>query len=138
MSSACGEPPDSGENASPNAVPASASSSSSASGSADTRTRRRGVVRRGAAKGSGILFTARRTTAFAPAPLTTSEHGAPALRECGDALREVAGGGHLLLDGRLEGQLLGHVAVEPPVELALDARVGARRTRREPLEQRVG
>src|SRR4051812_29137599 len=138
MSSACGEPPDSGENASPKALPVHTRSSISAAGSASAARRRRGRVRRGAAKGSGIVFTARRATSLAPSASTTGEHGLPALEEGRDALGEVAGGGHLLLDGGLELELLAHARVDPVVELALDPGVRARRAAREPLEQRVG
>src|SRR5215211_2475674 len=129
MSSACGEPPDSGENASPKAVPASPRRSSNAIGSAGARTRRKQERVRGAAKGSGIVFTARRTRTLAPGRLTTAEHRLAALDEGGDALGEVAGGGQLLLHGGLERELLGHALVQPVVELALHACVRTSRPR---------
>src|SRR4051794_28583442 len=136
--SACGEPPDSGEKASPNAVAARASGASSATARQSARTRRRRITWGGAPKTRGILFTARRITIRRGWSLTASEHGGPALEERRDALGEVAGARHLLLHRGLQGQLLLHAAEDPGVELALGAGVRARRALREPLEQRVG
>src|SRR3954454_1019648 len=59
------------------------------------------------------------------------------LGERGDALHEVAGGRHLLLDARLELELVVHPAVQPPVELALRAGVGAGRALGQLLSQRT-
>src|SRR5947209_11560732 len=48
------------------------------------------------------------------------------LQEGGCALDEIGAARHLLLDARLELELLLHAGVQPVVELALGARVGAR------------
>ncbi len=53
------------------------------------------------------------------------------------ALEEVARSGRLLLDVGLELELLVHPGVQPRVELALGAGVGAGRAGREPLGERV-
>src|SRR5919109_144515 len=97
IESACGDPPDSGENASPNAVPAKASRTRSATAVQNASARRR-RVRGGSAKGCGILVTAPRTATRHRRASTALEHGLAALAERRDALREVAGRGHLLLD----------------------------------------
>src|SRR4051812_45723518 len=138
MLSACGEPPDSGENASPNAVPVSARSARSAAGSSRATARRRRMRRGGAAKGSGIVVTGRTTTSRAQGRLPTTEPGRAALGECGAPLGEVARRGELLLDRGLDRELLGHALVQPVVELPLHARVRARGARGEPVEQRAG
>src|SRR3954451_5995307 len=136
IESACGDPPDSGENASPNAVAANARSNTTAAGRLSASARRRVWRRR--AKGSGIVCTARRTGRPPAVFLPTFEHGAAARQKRRHALREVGGGGHLALDLRLELELLAHAPVDPRVELALDARVRARRPGGEALEQGVG
>src|SRR3954465_1451538 len=113
MLSACGEPPDSGEKASPKAVVASASGTSSATARHSVSMRRRGITWRGAPKTRGIVFTARRTTGrhgWSSAPV---EHRDPALEERRDALGEVGRARHLLLDRGLQRELLGHRPEHP-------------------------
>src|SRR3954447_17315612 len=73
-----------------------------------------------------------RRDGFAPWGLSAAREARRALlHEWGDALDEVRGARHLGLDGGLELQLLAHARVLPVVELALAARVGARRPARE-------
>src|SRR5258705_7494090 len=54
-----------------------------------------------------------------------------------DAFPEVGGLGHITLDLGLELELLAHTRVQPVVELALDAGVGARWAGGEPRDERV-
>src|SRR5215472_12725979 len=69
-----------------------------------------------------VLKESRPGTGSAP-----REAGRALLGERGDSLPEVGRGGPLLLDLRLELELIGYVLVEPAVELALDACIGASR-----------
>src|ERR671937_1895875 len=127
MSSAFGEPPLSGVIASANAVPVSTNETPSASRTADARRRNRRLagVR---AKARRILFTASGETARRWRDRLYPAEGRLALLDEGrHALGEVARSGHLLLDVGLERELVLHARVEPVVELALAARVGARR-----------
>src|SRR5512132_1232174 len=135
MSSALGDPPLSGVNASPNAVPVTTNSRARASRT--TSARRRGRRLAGVrAKARRILFrdpgeTGRRWRVG----LRASEGGRALLDERRHACGEVPRRGHLLLDVRLEPELLLHARVEPVVELALGARVGARRAAGEAVAQ---
>src|SRR5881227_4011419 len=115
MLSAFGEPPDSGN-----------SSPAPASGAASSRRRRIRAPgtgpavygrdrRRRAASGRGVRERS-----------STAEARRALLHEGPDALGEVAGRRELVLDRRLELQLLLHAGEMPGVELALGARVGAR------------
>src|SRR4051812_8035516 len=61
------------------------------------------------------------------------EAGVPAAQERLDALAEVLGRGELLLEARLERQLLAQPPVHPGVELALARGVGPRRPGRQAL-----
>src|ERR1700726_967916 len=54
------------------------------------------------------------------------------------ALDEILAARHLLLQLRLELELLAHARVQPVVELALGARVGARGPRGKPRGERRG
>src|SRR5919205_2641889 len=126
MSPALGEPPDSGVIASANALPANRSRRPRTARRAIARAPARRVGRTGA-KGAGILFTGRVAKAPGAGRSVAFEHRRAALPEGGHALVEVPRGGESLLDLGLEVELAGHVHVQPPVELALDARVRARR-----------
>src|SRR4051794_6432925 len=136
MSSAFGEPPLSGTMALANAVPESTNSRASASATASARRRGRRLagVR---AKARRILFRDPRETGRRwRVGLRASESRLALLDERGHALGEVARGDHLLLDVGLERELLVHPRVEPVVELALGAGVGARRAVGEAVAQR--
>src|SRR3954464_13927760 len=133
MSPALGEPPDSGVKASEKAGPAVTSRPVTAARLAVVRTRRRLGNVCTWLKAGGSLPTG---PAARPCPgareFATCPSGAPELRgpfgeEGRDALREVAGGRHVLLQTRLEVELLGQAAVAPGVQLGLRAGVGARR-----------
>src|SRR5215208_1556731 len=89
---------------------------------------------RAGSKAEGSIWTARSASASGLGPL---ESGRPLGQEGLDALHEVGGSGHLLLDRRLELELLVHARVDPGVELALRAGVGAGRPGGQPLRQRV-
>src|SRR4051794_37841428 len=85
-------------------------------------------------KGQRSIWTARSAFGSGLGPL---ELGRPLAQEGLDALDEVARRGHLLLRGGLELELLVHARVDPRVELALGARVGAGRARGQPLGERI-
>src|SRR6204780_4125589 len=70
--------------------------------------------------------------------LLAGEGGLSLLQEGGDALPEVPRAAEFALDLGLERQVLGHPGVEPVVELALAARVGAGGAVAEAIEQVVG
>src|SRR4051812_26496601 len=73
---------------------------------------------------------------FAPRGLSAAREARGALlHEGGDPLDEVWAARQLALDGRLELQLLAHARELPLVELALGARVGARRPGSETVGQ---
>src|SRR5215218_1994326 len=108
MSSAFDEPPLSGVMASANAVPVRTNSRASASRTASARRRGRRLagVR---AKARRILFTASGEAARRWRVGLSAAEGRLALLDKGrDALGEIARGGHLLLDVRLEAKLLLH------------------------------
>src|SRR4051794_23801136 len=88
----------------------------------------------GASKAERSIWTVRRASASGSGPL---ELGRALAQERLHALHEVARAGHLLLDRRLELELLVHARVDPGVELALRAGVGARRARGEALGEGV-
>src|ERR1700712_1026134 len=114
MLSAFGEPPDSGEKKSADAPEANASRVSAASARVTNRRERR-EWRERRPKTRRILFTARRIATQSGARLLPPEGGLALLEERADALREVVGLGHLLLDRRLEGQLVADPLVQPAV-----------------------
>src|SRR3954463_15002773 len=89
---------------------------------------------RAASKAEGSIWTARSASASGLGPL---EVGRALGQERLDALHEVARRRHLLLGGRLELELLVHARVDPGVELALGAGVGARGPGGEPLGERL-
>src|SRR5215210_1473839 len=78
---------------------------------------------RAGCKAEGSIWTARSASASGLGPL---ELGRALAEEGLDALHEVARRGHLLLDRGLELELVVHPRVQPRVELALGAGVGAR------------
>src|SRR6059058_2189266 len=130
MAFAFGEPPSSGAIALAEAPAAQASRASAASARQASRRERR-ECRRRRPKTAGILFTARRIATQRGARLPATECSPSLLEEGADALHEVVGLGHLLLDARLEGQLRADALVQPAIELALGARVGLRGAGRE-------
>src|SRR5215213_9440129 len=78
---------------------------------------------RGASKAEGSIWTVRSGSASGLGP---REPGRPLAQEGLHTLHEVARRGHLLLDRRLELELLVHAGIDPRVELSLGARVGPR------------
>src|SRR5262245_18209390 len=133
MWSAFGEPPLSGTIAPAKADPAKASSAAKATRTASANRRAR-LVAWVRAKARPILFTARRTTGRRRSP--ACERRRPLLDERGDAFVEVGRAGHLLLDVGLEVELLLHPRVQPVVELALRAGIGASGTGGQAVAQR--
>src|SRR3954454_25408700 len=89
---------------------------------------------RGASKEERSIWTARSASASGLGPL---ELGRPLAEERLHALHEVAGVRHLLLGRRLELELLVHAGIDPGVELALGAGVGAGGPRGQPLAERL-
>src|SRR3954447_20655635 len=125
MSSAFGEPPDSGVKASENAGPAVTSSPVTAARLAVVRMRRRLENVSAWLKAGGSLSTGPTATPcpgapeFATCPSDAAELRGALGRERRDALGEVPRGRHLLLQPRLELQLVREPAVGPGVELRL-------------------
>ncbi len=70
--------------------------------------------------------------------LTPPKEGNSLLHEGADALREVPAGGHLLLDLRLQLELLLQPGVHAGVELALAAGIGARGALGQVPRERLG
>src|SRR5215831_1072936 len=72
-----------------------------------------------------------------PAALLAGEVGRALAQERGDALDEVGALRELALDRRLQLQVRGHPVIQPVVQLALAARVGAGRAGTQPVQERV-
>src|SRR3954467_4142178 len=132
MLSAFGEPPDSGNSSPAWARGAASRSPAAAAGNASSRRRRM----RAPGTGPAVYGRDRRRRAANRRGVSerspTAEARRALLHEGLDALEEVAGGRELLLDRRLELQLLLHAGELPGVELPLGAGVGAGRPLREP------
>src|SRR3954466_9213684 len=140
MSSAFGEPPDSGVRRPAYAPLASVSMARTPAPRVRAKTRRGGARRGGGDEGGreprrrafyscgGELPPRRMPTGFPPRPAGSfaREPRDALLEERGHALAEVRGLDHLLLQARLERELLVEAGVHERVDLALRARVGAR------------
>src|SRR5512132_3716414 len=126
MSSAFGEPPDSGVMKSAEAVAVQVRSSATAASAASASSRERPGRDDGGLKAAGILCTWPADGAHPGARSASAERRCALLHEGGHALDEVVGSRHLLLDRGLERELVLHPAEEPRVELALGPRVGLR------------
>src|SRR4029079_10670028 len=151
MSSAFGEPPDSGVNVSAKADGAQIRDAKTTALRA-VRSRRLGMPV-GKAAGSyirlreGLHFVPDDSSARGSDPARSRrcgrtsegsdplERGLPLLDEGGHALLEVLGAGELVLEVGLEVELAVEVGIEHPVERALGAGVGARGPGSEPLDQ---
>src|SRR4051795_13158989 len=132
MLSAFGEPPDSGNSSPARACGAASRTPAAAAGSASSRRRRIRAPGTGpAVYGRGRRRRAADRRGVRERSPTAEAHRA-LLHEGLDTLGEVAGGRELVLDRRLELQLLLHAGELPGVELALDAGVGAGRALRQP------
>src|SRR5436309_2539289 len=117
MSSALADPPDCGVRKSADAPVASARTPATEAAKAMAKTRRR-VREWGSAKAGGILFM-RRSSAARPskAGSAAKEIGLALGEERSHAFGEITGRHELLLDPRLELELLVQARVEPGVEL---------------------
>src|SRR5919106_6136459 len=127
MSSALGEPPDSGISRSADATGAATRLSAAASSAGKS-------ARVFHSDGTGAAVYGR-APAEASSRSGSPEAGRPLLQERLDALREVPRSRHLLLDPGLQRELLVHAGERPGVELALAAGVGAGGAGGEPLGQ---
>src|SRR4051794_36996855 len=129
MLSAFGEPPDSGNSSPAWACGAASRAPAAAAGTASGRRRRM----RAPGTGPAVYGRDRRRRAASRRGVrersTTAEARRALLREGPGALGEVPGGRELVLDRRLELQLLLHAGEMPGVELPFDAGVGAGRAR---------
>src|SRR5919197_1426983 len=129
MSSAFGEPPDSGKKRPAEATGALSSEPATPATAAQATARRTRRLSLRRPTGAAVYRWAGRERAVAgPLPESVSgEARGPAIQERLHALGEVPGGRGLLLDRGLELQLLLHAFVQPRVELDLRAGVGGRR-----------
>src|SRR5688500_17311928 len=133
MSSALGEPPDSGVNTPAPAGGANASRAAAATTSEATSTRR--FCGRPGRKARWIITVVRPPSAPRSA---ARERGRALLDEGPDPLHEVVGPGQVVLDLGLQVELAIEVRIEHPVECALAAGVRTSGAGGEPGGQRLG
>src|SRR4051812_28257025 len=129
MRFALGEPPCSGLKVLASAMPVAARTATRTPSRANAMARRRRV---GAARRKARRFYSENGHSG------SAERGLALLHERRDALDEVCGARHLLLDVGFELELLAHSRVQPVVQLALGSGVGARRSGGQSLDQLFG